>query len=119
MDPTQTSRLVSAPPMRAAGPGCGQLLLPSDTGVGRKPFLPAIAGRGIYPPSLLRRAQDDGLATIAAPCSGSQAGAAPAAGHGFDGRLSQAAFEPQLPGAQAVSLFVDRLGHRSAHSSLS
>src|SRR6266852_4109880 len=100
MDPTPTSTFVSAPPMRAAGPGCGQLLLPSDTGVGGKPFLPAIAGRGIYPPSLLRGAQDDDLATIAAPCRGSQAGAAPAAGRGFDGRLSQTAFESQPPGAQ-------------------
>src|ERR1035437_7777448 len=118
MDPTQTSTLVSAPPMRPAGPGCGQLLLPTGPGVGGEPLLPAIVGRGIYPPSLLWRAQNDGLAAHAAPCGGSQAGAAPAAGHGFDGRLSQAPFELQPIGPQAISLFAEELGHRATQSSL-
>ena len=73
--------------MRAAGPGCGQLLLPSGPGVGGEPFLPAIAGRGIYTTPFLRRAQNDDVAAFAALCGGSQAGAAAVASHGFDGRF--------------------------------
>ena len=101
MDSTQTSTVVSAPPMRPVGASRGQLLLPSCPGVGGEPFLPAFAGRGIYPPSVLRRAQNDRLAAITVLCGGSQAGAPTLAGHGVDGHLSQAAFEFQSRGAQA------------------
>jgi hypothetical protein len=118
MDPTPPSPVVRAAPMRAAGPGCGQLLLPGGSGVGGEPFLSAIAGRGIYAPSLLRGAQNDGLAALAALRGGAKAGAAAVAGHGFDGGLSQAAFESQPLGTQAVSLFAQGLGHRAAQSSL-
>src|ERR1017187_715727 len=110
MDPTQTSTLVIAPPMRPAGPGCGQLLLPAGPGVGGEPFLPTIAGRGIHLPPLLRRAQNDGLAALAGPCGGSQAGAPTPAGHGVDGRLSQATFELQPLGAPALSLSTQGFG---------
>src|ERR1035441_4868926 len=118
MDPTPPSSIVRAAPMCAAGPGCGHLLLPSGAGVGGEPFLPAIAGRGIYTAPILWRAQNDDVAAFAALCGGSQAGASVAAKHGFDGRLSQAALEPQSLGAQALSLFAQRFGSRAAQSSL-
>src|SRR5208282_6245833 len=118
MDPTSPSSIVRAAPMRAAGPGCGQLLLPSGPGVGGESFLPAIVGRGIYTTPILWRAQNDHVAASATLCRGSQAGAAAVAGHGFDGRLSQAAFESQPLGAQAVSLFAQGSGHRASQSSL-
>src|ERR1700756_1618739 len=108
MDPAPIKTPVRAPPMRAAGPGPGQLLLPGGAGVGAEPPVPALAGRGIYPPSILRGAQDDGVAAPATPCGGSQAGAAPVAEHGVNGRLSQAALEPESPGAQALSLSAQR-----------
>src|ERR1017187_5315445 len=104
MDPTPPSSVVRAAPVCIAGPGCGQLLLPRRFGVGGEPFLPAAVGRGIYAPSLLRRAQNDGLAALAALRGGSQAGAAAAAGNGFDGHLSQTAFGSQPAGAQAIPL---------------
>src|SRR5208283_1707219 len=55
---------------------------------------------------------------LAALCGGSQTGAAAVAGHGFDGRLSQAAFESQPLGAQAFPVFAEGFGHRAAQSSL-
>src|SRR5271166_3982857 len=118
MDSTPPSPIVRAAPMRAAGPGCGQLLLPSGSGVAGEPFLPAIARRGIYTTPLLWGAQNDDVAAFATLCGGSQAGAPVAAQHGVDGRLSQAALEPQPLGAQALSLFAQGLGHRAAQSSL-
>src|SRR5208282_6297665 len=108
MDSTPSFSIVRAAPMRVAGPGCGQLLLPSGPGVGGEPFLSAIAGRGIYTTPLLRGAQNDHVAALAALCGGTQTGAAAAAGHGFDGRLSQAAFESQSLGAQAFPEFAQR-----------
>jgi hypothetical protein len=118
MDPTPPSSIVRAAPMRAAGPGSGQLLLPGRSRVGGEPFLPAIAGRGIYTTPLLRGAQNDGVAALATLCGGSQTGAAAAASHGFDGRLCQTAFESQSLGAQAFPLFTEGFGHRTAQSSL-
>jgi len=43
------SPIVRAAPMRAAGPGRSQLLLPARRGDAGEPFLPAIAGRGVHP----------------------------------------------------------------------
>ena len=118
MDSTPPSRIIRAEPVRAAGPGAGQLLLPSGAGVGGEPGLSALAGRGIYPASVLWGAQNDGLAAVAGPCGGAQTGAATAAGHGFDGGVSQAPLEPQPLGPPAVSLFVEGVGHRAAQPSL-
>jgi hypothetical protein len=109
MDPTPPSSIVRAEPMRADGLGCGQLLLPRGPGVGGEPFLPAIAGRGIYTTPVLRRAQNDDVAAFAALRGGSQTGAPVAAEHGSDGGLSQAALESQSIGAQAFPLFAQRV----------
>src|SRR5271165_816046 len=118
MDSSPPSTIVSASPVRAPGPAPCQLLLPSDTRVGPEPVLPAIAGRRIYPASLLRRAQNDGVATVAAACGGTQTGAAPAASNGANGRLSQTPIEPQPGGAQAVPLSIERPGHRAPQPGL-
>ena len=95
MGPAPPSPVVRAAPMRAAGPGAGQLLLPRHPGVGREPVPPTPAGRGIYPASLLWGAQNDGLAALAAAGGGAQARALPAACPGPAGRVSPAALKPQ------------------------
>src|SRR5208283_3126543 len=118
MDSTHPSRFDRAAAMRPAGLGGGELLLPSRSGVGGEPFISAIVGRGIYAASLLRGAQDDRLAAFTTPCGGPQTGAAPVAGDGFDGRVSQTAVELQSLGAPAFSVFAQRVGHRAAQSSL-
>src|SRR3974390_406323 len=118
MDSSPTPTVVSASAMRTAGSGCGQLLLPREAGVGGESLLPAIARRGIYPSSLLRRAQDDALAALAAPCSGSQTSASSVAGDGFDGRLSQAAFEPQSSSPQAFSVSAQGRSDRATQPGL-
>ena len=73
-------------------PGGGQLLLPSGPGVGGEPFLPAIAGRGIYATPFLRRAQNDRfwLRLQQHYAVGSRSGCGGCCGPcGLDGRLSR------------------------------
>src|SRR5258707_11301620 len=105
MDPSQKFTVVGEAPVRSAGPGFGQLLLPTGSRVRREPLLSAFARRGIHSASFLRRAQNDGLAAITTLCGGAQACATAVASNGFDGGLSQATFELQPTGTQALSLF--------------
>src|ERR1044071_4556272 len=118
MDSSQTFTVVSAKAVQAAGLSASQLLLPSATGVGGESALHALVGSGVYRAAVLRSPENDG--GLAAPrlFGGSPAGAAPVARDGIDGPFPQAAFEPQSVGAQAISLFAQRLGDRAAQSSL-
>src|SRR5271169_5636097 len=118
MDPSPKFTVVGEAPVRAAGPGFGQLLLPAGPRVRREPLLSAFARRGIHSASFLRRAQNDGLAAITTLCGGAEASAAALTGDGFDGGVSQATFELQSTGPQALSLFAQRHGYRAAQSSL-
>src|SRR6266581_3033603 len=112
MDSSQTFTVVSATAVQAARLSAGQLLLPRSTGVGGESALHAIVGSGVYRAAVLRSPENDG--GLAAPrlFGGAQASAATVARDGIDGRLPQAAFEPQSVGAQAISLFAQRLGDR-------
>src|SRR5664280_1876013 len=118
MDQSPTSAVVSAAPMRTLGSGAGQLLLCAATGVGAEPVLPEDVGRGVHAASILRSAQDDGVDATTRPWSGSQAGAAVAAGDGIDGGLCQAAFEPKSPVSQAFSVSVEGCDHRATQPGL-
>src|SRR5258705_13174020 len=99
MDHSQTSPVVGAAAVPIAGPGCGQLLLPGRAGVSGESALPAIAGPGVHPTSVLRSAEDDGLVAATGLCGGAQAGASPAPRDGTDGGISQTAFEPEFIGS--------------------
>src|ERR1017187_2734017 len=116
MDSTPPSPIVREPAVPASGPGHVQLLLRGQAGVGAEPAVHALVGRGIHATPFLRGAQNDRLVAAAGSGGGLGSSAAFTPGHGLDGRLCQAALEPQSSGPQAFSLSAEGSGDRATQS---